>query len=127
MSTNYYFNIQLGKSTLSSNLDLNCYLLGQVDTYLHIGMRSAGWVPLFHKTEFYDSVKGIKEFYLKNEELLVIEDEYGWEMSLEELEDELFSWDGGPIAKGNPIDRSEVDYPTYVDEEGNVFTELEFS
>lgn len=125
MSTNYYFNINLDKEILCGSLELNEFLLRQVDTYIHIGKRSGGWLPLFKESMFYNSVEGIVDFYKRNEEYLTIEDDYGWEMSFEELEEELLEWDGGPAAKGNPRSHEEL-RGIYRDDAGYEFVSWEF-
>lgn len=61
---------------------------------IHIGKRSAGWKPLFegHKNA-YDSVEAMKEFIQDHTDDIRIFDEYNREFSLEELEDELITWE----------------------------------
>lgn len=66
---------------------------------IHIGKRSAGWMPLFegHKNA-YGSVKAMKQFIKDHSDDIRIFDEYSREFSLEQLEDELITWaDQQPI------------------------------
>ena len=126
MSTNFYFHIIIDEDVISHNEELNDFLMGQVVTRLHIGKRSAGWLPLFEETEFYSSVKELEEFYERNKGHLVIEDEYGWDMSFEELREDLIEWDGGLAAEGKPRTHGEV-MSIFRDDEGYEFVGWEFS
>lgn len=60
---------------------------------IHIGKRSAGWKPLFeqHK-KAYDSVKGMLRFMQKHPQTIRIFDEYGKELTVNGLCEELISW-----------------------------------
>ena len=140
MGTNFYFkvktdiqiNIPIDGEIKNSILEKLNYALQDV-TEIHIGKRSGGWLPLFQKTNYYSSVKEIKEFYEKNKEHLIIIDEYDMEYSLDELDEEIFSWN-----KGNPDAKTHLDLndfrndsnygPSYyTDSEGYEFTATEFS
>lgn len=123
MSTNYYFKINTDDRKLSDDELLNKYLMDQLDTEIHIGMRSGGWVPTFQETEYYKSVKEIREFYDKHKDSLTIINEYYDELSFEELEEELINWN-----RGYPEAKSHMQYPHYYkDAEGYEFTDIEFS
>ena len=98
MSTNYYFR---NKNSIEIKDILNGVIsdvfIEKIDNEinnleLHIGKRSAGWKPLFEKTEYYSSIKEIVSFYKKNKKFIKIEDEYGKELTLYDLYKELFIW-----------------------------------
>ncbi|KAA9007340.1 hypothetical protein F4V43_02315 [Paenibacillus spiritus] len=86
---------------------------------IHIGKRSGGWKPLFEKQPQFKSVKELKDFYAKNEDVYEIVDEYGTVHTWEELKNELIDWPG---EKENG-DRSD----NYRDAEGYVWAEYQFS
>lgn len=140
MGTNFYFKIKtdiqinipiVGKITNDILEKIHCAI--QEATVIHIGKRSGGWLPLFQKTNYYSSVKEIKDFYIKNKEHLLIIDEYDVEYSLDELDEEIFNWN-----KGNPEAKTHLDLNEYrngsnygafyyIDSEGYEFTDTEFS
>lgn len=123
MSTNYYFNIDLDK--LLKDIDnklLRKYLLNHFDAKLHIGKRSIGWKPVFEKTDFYSSVQEIRDFYNENKNHLAIVNEYGRQLTLEELEDELIDWN----KENADVKEREVWDNRYQDSEGYDFIENEF-
>lgn len=129
MSTNYYFQIKSSITTDDKlSLNLQDYLLNQVNTELHIGKRSGGWRPLFNKTDFYSSVKEIEEFYKNNKDFLCIVDEYDNLLSWNDLKSELIDWNKDE----DVIDRKHefgflYDIGSYYkDEEGNDFSIYEF-
>lgn len=131
MGTNFYFKIKYelnlnfpeGSMFKEELMEKLKWTLEEASA-IHIGKRSGGWYPLFQKTKYYSSVKDIKDFYIKNEKYLSIIDEYDREYTLNELEEELFTWNAD-----NNAARSHMDYGTmyYLDSEGYEFTKREFS
>lgn len=124
MSTNYYFQIN---SSLTINNDLSIelqdYLLSQIDNELHIGKRSAGWPPSFQKTSFYSSVKEMNAFYKENVNYLTIIDEYeDRTLSWRDLESELINWNKN---ESNLMSRDGFE-DTYKDDEGYDFITVNF-
>lgn len=131
MGTNFYFKI---KCELNFNIpegsifrdELIEKLKWTLDeaTEIHIGKRSGGWYPVFQQTKYYSSVKEIKDFYHKNKDYMLIVDEYGREFTMDDLEDELFTWN-----LDNPSARSHIGCGTmyYIDKEGYEFSKREFS
>lgn len=74
---------------------------------IHIGKKSAGWKPLLKRNdELYTNVEELKQYYLDNEDSLIIVDEYDVEMSLDELSDKL-------LYKGEDIVLGTVDADGY--------------
>ena len=61
---------------------------------IHIGKRSGGWKPIFqeHK-KAYTSVNEMKQFIKSHLDDIRIFDEYNKELTLDELEDELITWE----------------------------------
>lgn len=100
MSTNYYFKIKnvvsVAPKEKASKLKEN--IISKIEetieelSYIHIGKRSSGWEPLFQKTEYFSSVADIKKFYNTNKDDIIILDEYDRELSLSDLEEDLFNW-----------------------------------
>lgn len=127
VGTNYYFKFK-------KDLDINIIIDGTnacesimneimrelLEEKIHIGKKSYGWKPTFQKTKYYSSLEGIKLFYDKNEEYLIIVDEYGKQYSFEEVMKELLDF--------NPVyDRSMIRYSNiYRDDEGYEFSETDF-
>lgn len=124
MSTNYYFapDLEKYKDVFGDSPVYNLLTKFVGNEKIHIGKRSGGWLPLFQKTEHYSSVKEIEEFWENNEEVLIIEDEYGYRISIEELRSELFEWG----SKHNKLNHQEY-LGIYVDNEGYEFSENTFS
>lgn len=91
MSTNFYFK-KIGRLNVDSYV--YSYELNRVDVLarIHIGKRSVGWKPLFKCTEHYSSVDEIISFYNCNKNNLKIEDEYGNDLSLDDLMNGLVLW-----------------------------------
>lgn len=150
MSTNYYM--------MTTNKDLaekhfpNEYRVTDSPYFgyeIHIGKRSCGWKPLFqeHKNA-YSSVKEMLGFSLVNKNDIRIFDEYERELDINELKEELITWeekqekrmihyDGVPGLIQSPIDHVEMAnrepnryciYPKYWhDKDGYDFTEGDFS
>lgn len=95
MSTNYYM--------LTKNKELaDTYFSGEYELYsgnddvkleIHIGKRSAGWLPLFREHKHaYDSVDGLRKFLQDHAKEIEIVDEYGSCFTADELENELITW-----------------------------------
>lgn len=116
---------------------------------IHIGKRSCGWKPLFqeHKNA-YSSVKEMLGFFLLNKNDIRIFDEYESELNIDELEEELITWeekqekrmiyyDGVPGLIQSPIDHVEmvnrepncycIHLKYWHDKDGYNFTEGDFS
>ena len=135
MGTNYYFKIKDVKLNLDfpNNMDgikneILEILSEKLDdlTLIHIGKRSAGWKPLFQKTKYFSSVKEIREFYNKNEEALLIINEYDEELTFKELEKELIDWNMGPQPV-KPLEHIGLGDSYYIDKELYDFCIYEFS
>lgn len=122
MSTNYYFKVEPRIWVTGGSRDVIDEMHRITVLDLHIGKRSAGWKPLFHKTKFYASVQEIKDFYSENWEITIIENEFGDILSMEELEDELFDWES---ERNKSSHLRHIAH--YKDEEGYEFSETEFS
>ena len=60
---------------------------------IHIGKRSCGWLPLFQSHIGIKSVKDIEKFCTMLE--VRIYNEYGEELTWEQLKEELIYWNGG--------------------------------
>lgn len=94
MGTNYYMmtkNKEIVEEYFSGEYEL-------VDTpdfgyEVHIGKRSAGWMPLFREhNKAYTSVKGLKDFLRIHSDDFCIYDEYNDFLTTEQLDEELFRW-----------------------------------
>lgn len=124
MSTVYYFvpdMERLYKDLKGSPMYEYVYEVVGEQTLL-IGKRSLGWKPLFHGNNNYKSVKQIKEFYESNSDIFAIEDEYGEQLTMEQLQEQLFNWN-----KDNEDARQHLSFiDVYFDGEGNEFTNSEF-
>lgn len=60
---------------------------------IHIGKRSAGWMPLFQEhSKAYGSVEGLKEFLKIHNGDFCIYNEYNDILTAEQLDEELFQW-----------------------------------
>nr|DAD82889.1 MAG TPA: hypothetical protein [Siphoviridae sp. ctXZx16] len=60
---------------------------------IHIGKRSYGWCPIFERhNKAYKSVKEMIEFLSRYHDVIGIYDEYGTEISIKELQEELIDW-----------------------------------
>lgn len=101
MGTNYYFelrnvDVEIVAPLMSNDLKnkLEEVLNQKINTeiQIHIGKRSAGWKPIFEANEYFDSVKGIIDFYNNNKDNLIIKNEYDEELTFHELERELIDW-----------------------------------
>lgn len=131
MSTNFYFRI---KAEMNIFISIDGKIREKImeklkwtldeATEIHIGKRSVGWYPLFEKTEYYSSVKEIKEFYESNKKHLDIIDEYSNEYSIEQLQEELFDWNKDNLEARS---HSDLGHGYYLDREGYEFTRDGFS
>lgn len=130
MSTNFYFKIKMDvkletnvAKEIKKNIEDKVKELIEELSEIHIGKRYSFWNSLFQKTDYYSSVKEIKEFYEKNKENLIVVDEYNREYAFEDLEEELFTWN-----RENSKSHLENDSNCYyLDEEGYEFLRNEFS
>lgn len=130
MGTNYYFKLKDTHLNLSIPNNVANILRENIESVLkekleemiiiHIGKRSVGWHPLFQKTNYYNSVKGIEDFYNKNKESIIIINEYDEEFTFEELRKELIDW-------GKQESQKHYGRGYYEDEEGYDFSEFDFS
>ena len=147
MSTNYYMKpkiiqeiqIDLKNKKNNSKLDFEENTLMEIMNYLdndshllHIGKRSCGRKPTFHKTNYWSSVEEIIDFYEKNKESVSIVDEYDTELSIEELKENLIDWNKDNKNALTPFDEESgfneywlKNY--YKDKDGYVFTVDNFS
>ena len=92
MGTNFYLRTknkaiaeQIGKYELTDTPDWGYEV--------HLGKRSGGWLPLLQATPGLRSVKDIEYFCALPEVQLY--DEYGTDLSWEQLKEELINWNGG--------------------------------
>lgn len=106
MSVNYYFK----------------YMLFGLEHELHIGKASVGWKPVFRRTEFYSTVREIKKFYNKNKKYVKIVNEYGDELTWDELKKELIFWNKDNL---NVFVRERKWYD-YKDQDGYEFIKSDF-
>lgn len=150
MSTNYYMKpklidevLDLLKARALNNLvefDLDEVIANQLiieldekDTYwLHIGKRSGGRKPTFYQTKYWSSVEEILDFYNKNKDKVTIIDEYGTELTINELKENLIYWNKDNPEAITPFDEgSGVDVywikNYYKDKEGYIFSSDIFS
>lgn len=148
MSINYYMKpkvIEIIKKDiedkiLNSKINIEHDILNQVLSYiegddclLHIGKSSSGWKPTFHKNNYWSSVEEIIDFYEKNKEKVSIVDEYDKELSIEELEDNLINWNKDNKEALTPFNKEKSGFNDYwlkdyyLDKDGYVFTESNFS
>lgn len=130
MGTNYYFKIKEIKVDISlkSNINLKKCIQDKVNDYIeqiseiHIGKRSMGWKPLFQETVHFNSVAQIQQFYEENKDCLIIVDEYGSELTFDELREDLIIWN-----KDNLNARPHKDDKYYhTDDEGYDFGKGDF-
>lgn len=121
MGTNFYFKHKKEKELQKEifelkkkykEFDINCNY-----EEMHIAKTSHGWKPVFEKTKNYDSLKKIKEFYERNINDLVIEDEYGQQYGWIEFYERVVLF--------NPKGLSHKE--SYKDSEGYEFVEYKFS
>lgn len=147
MSTNYYMKpkiideikTDLANKKNSNTLEFEENILNEVingldsDVYwLHIGKRSGGRKPTFHKTNYWSSVEEIIDYYDKNKEKVSIVDEYDTELSIEELKENLIDWNKDNKNALTPFDKESGfnDYwlkNYYKDKDGYIFTTDNFS
>lgn len=150
MSTNYYMKFKIIKEVQanlndkmnSSTLDFEIDVLKNITKHLsyldneahwlHIGKRSCGWKPTFHKNNYWSSVEEILDFYRKNKESILIIDEYNRELSIEELKENLIDWNKDNKKALTPFDEESQfnehwlkNY--YKDNDGYIFTTDDFS
>lgn len=100
MGTNYYFKVKEDFLNDAINFfkskpfteGVTEYLKKEYEEGIHIGKRSCGWKPLFRKTRYYSTVNEIIKFYEDNKDSLIIETEYGYVLTLDELKEELIFW-----------------------------------
>ena len=76
---------------------------------IHIGKRSGGWLPLFQSHPGIKSVKDIEHYCTMPD--VKIYDEYGMELTWEQLKEELIYWNGG-VDGAKPKEYYEPD-PTF--------------
>ena len=114
---------QLGvEDTLS--IELEKWMYEKQEERIHIGKRSMGWIPLFEANyDHFDSMKKMKDWYSKNQNNYTIENEYEKELTWNELEEELISWQGEKTHIGLSGHYSGY----YNDEDGYEWTRGEFS
>lgn len=63
--------------------------------WIHIGQRACGWVALLQRQdELYRTIKEMKEWYKNNKDGYMIINEYNNELTWDELEQELLTWQG---------------------------------
>lgn len=147
MSTNYYIKpkiiqeIQRDLENKKSNTTIDFEesvinnILNYLDSdsnWLHIGKRSGGSKPTFHKNNYWSSVEEIIDFYEKHKESVSIVDEYDTELSIEELKENLIDWNKRNNKALTPFDDSSGfnDYwrkNYYKDKDGYIFTIDNFS
>ncbi len=82
------------KDRLLDKLDDIRYSNGKMSKEIHIGKRSAGWKPLFEIQKEYHGVSGMKKWYEQNKEDWNIVNEYGEQLTWDNLEKELIKWSG---------------------------------
>lgn len=136
MSTNYYFEVRDADKIVEQIKAINPFITEKTLTRIkdelteiHIGKRSGGWKPLFEASEHFSNMEELEIFYNTNKDSLIIKSEYGYNMTWEELTEELFEWGKG--------DRSSVrdaiiegymrDNDYYIDEQGYEWCKHEFS
>lgn len=135
MGTNYYFKVkpnQFIEDTLD-RLELFYFIDESIISSIrdgfriHIGKRSGGWLPLFQKNKYYDSMDKLEKFYEIHKNDLDIQDEYGEKLTWDELKEALFNWDGG-IRCNNPKTHLSILYNDCdKDKRGYEWCEGEFS
>jgi len=110
MGTNYYARYNI------------CEFCGRYDE-LHIGKSSAGWTFIFQAQEDEITIKSYKEWieFLLGEEIKIF-DEYGDELTIVDFKDIIEN-------KKKEKHNHTKEYPEghFLDEEGNSFSEGEFS
>lgn len=147
MSTNYYMKpkimqeikVNLEKKNNGSMLDFEekiikgiIHYLDDDSNWLHIGKRSYGWKPTFHKTNYWSSVDEIINFYEINKDYVYIIDEYGKKLSIKELKENLIDWNKDNKNALTPFDKEfsfNEDWlkSYYKDKDGYIFTTDDFS
>lgn len=90
---------------------------------IHIGKRSMGWLPLFEACEYFESIREMKKWYLKNQDDYIIENEYNEELSWAGLKEELIDWKG---VKSH-FDEYSPYISYFADEDGYEWTRSSFS
>ena len=95
MSTNYYIltkNKKFADTFFPEEYELYRNE-DELKVEIHIGKRFAGWLPLFREHKHaYDSVNGLREFLRDHAREIEIVDEYGNDLTADELEKELITW-----------------------------------
>lgn len=86
--SDYYLN-----SEMEYQLDEMVDNLKSKIRIIHIGKSSAGWKPLFQVQEEYNNVNEMKRWYDLSSNEWIIKDEYGEELSWEQLEKWLLNWE----------------------------------
>lgn len=131
MSTNYFFRFDTRKA-MKEAIDRWDFETVQdlfEENEIHIGKRSAGWVPLFesHPGKF-TSVKEMKEFYENNK--VAIFEECERELTWEQLYEQLICWNKDNEAASHlDVKRAtwfRNDQYFYKDPEGYEFSKREF-
>lgn len=131
MGTNYYFTLKRNKkSELKHKINpIESIFFPIEEKPLHIGKSSLGWTFSFQKTEYYKSYKEILEFYEKNKKYIRIIDEYHRTIPINEFKELV---EHKRTEQNNHYHYMHEEYPDddfgdYLDEEGNSFSELDFS
>jgi len=124
MSTNYYFKDSREKE-IEDYVNENAFFLKDfILPRLHIGKRACGWLPSFEKTEFYSNIKELEDFYIKNQDSLIIVDENENELSWDDLKNELINWNGGDNISMKECNSS--NRFNYIDDQGYDWCSSEF-
>ena len=131
MGCNYYFTLKRNKKAeLEAKISpVEKMFYSVEENPLHIGKSSLGWTFSFQKTEYYKSYKEILDFYKKHKKEIRIVDEYGKTIPIDEFM-ELVEYKREEPNNHYYYMRKEYpgdDYGDYLDEEGNSFSELDFS
>jgi len=101
------------------------------DFSIHIAKTCAGWKTLFQKTEYYESVKQIEEFYKANIQKYEIRNIYGDVYTWQEFVDNVIDFNKDDDACLRHCDVSQsgerfIDMSYSVDEQGYCFSSREF-
>lgn len=94
MSTNYYLMTQ-SKELVKKYFPNEYELVDEpyLGYKIHIGKRSAGWMPLFQRHDkAYKSVAEMINLITTHEKKFEIFDEYGEKLTIEKLKRELIDW-----------------------------------
>ena len=123
MGTNYYFKPKKEEEIMSCIKAKVPYIEDTSDIKellrIHIGKKSMGWKPLLRATKYYRNTTELEIFYQKNKELIEIVNEYGDVKEWDDLERIMLTY---------REDENETvpELQSYIDEQGNEWTEREF-